>query len=145
MGVFGIREDFFVTARSTLSSQGADWENIPEALITDCVQLVKANSIEGEMYHLISSCYPLSQNGENVLDLVQDARRLTSTSSTLLGATSRRPRPWPLDKSGSTPPNWCASPWLPLAFEKPSQDMHRARFQLSSSSGSQGPRRVQNI
>ena len=24
------------------------WETIPEALLTDCAQLVKANSIEGE-------------------------------------------------------------------------------------------------
>lgn len=27
--------------------EGMSWESIPEALLTDCAQLVKANSIEG--------------------------------------------------------------------------------------------------
>jgi len=27
--------------------EGMSWENIPQALLTDCAQLVKANSIEG--------------------------------------------------------------------------------------------------
>ena len=30
-----------------LTLQGASWDDIPAALLTDCVQLVKANSIEG--------------------------------------------------------------------------------------------------
>lgn len=38
--------------------EGMTWDAIPEALLTDCAQLVKANSIEGEQeygtgYHLI--------------------------------------------------------------------------------------------
>ena len=28
-------------------SEGMGWESIPEALLVDCAQLVKANSIEG--------------------------------------------------------------------------------------------------
>lgn len=28
-------------------TEGMSWENIPEALLADCAQLVKANSIEG--------------------------------------------------------------------------------------------------
>jgi hypothetical protein len=28
---------------------GMTWETIPEAVLTDCAQLVKANSIEGEL------------------------------------------------------------------------------------------------
>jgi hypothetical protein len=29
--------------------EGMTWDNIPQALLTDCAQLVKANSIEGEL------------------------------------------------------------------------------------------------
>ena len=28
-------------------SEGMEWESIPDALLVDCAQLVKANSIEG--------------------------------------------------------------------------------------------------
>ncbi len=31
--------------------EGMTWDAIPEALLTDCAQLVKANSIEGEQEH----------------------------------------------------------------------------------------------
>lgn len=33
---------------------GMSWEAIPEALLTDCAQLVKANSIEGTLYGFFS-------------------------------------------------------------------------------------------
>lgn len=33
--------------------EGMSWESIPEVLLTDCAQLVKANSIEGESHRFL--------------------------------------------------------------------------------------------
>ena len=55
-----------------------NWEAIPEALVTDCAQLVKANSIQGIASLLLSK-----------LDLVQETKRTMLQSSTRLLTTSR--------------------------------------------------------
>ena len=37
-------------------NEGMAWDDIPTALLTDCAQLVKSNSIEGRSFGLMS-CY----------------------------------------------------------------------------------------
>ena len=34
--------------------EGMEWESIPEALLIDCAQLVKANSIEGMLLLILT-------------------------------------------------------------------------------------------
>lgn len=51
------------------------WENIPQTLLADCAQLVKANSIEGEkaVFHtcwIISQSHKLLGNKKNDLTII---------------------------------------------------------------------------
>ncbi|KAK7689937.1 Coiled-coil domain-containing protein 25 [Cerrena zonata] len=48
---------------------GMDWENIPEALLTDCAQLVKANSIEGNKKDNLSIIYTPADNLKKTGDM----------------------------------------------------------------------------
>jgi len=51
---YGLEEDVWFHVDKLSSAhiylrlkEGESWENIPEAVVTDCAQLTKANSIEG--------------------------------------------------------------------------------------------------
>ena len=80
-------------------AQGGAWDAIPEELLTDCVQLVKANSIEG-----LRSAICIVE----ILHCQQATRKTTSTSYTRRGRISRRPAPWTSGKSRTTTQRWFA-------------------------------------
>ncbi|RDB14871.1 Coiled-coil domain-containing protein 25 [Hypsizygus marmoreus] len=50
-------------------SEGMTWERIPEALLTDCAQLVKANSIEGNKKDNITIIYTPGDNLKKTGDM----------------------------------------------------------------------------
>lgn len=62
---------------------GMDWESIPEALLTDCAQLVKANSIEGVLPSIM--CVTGMVNRSRW----QETRRIICQSYTLQQTISR--------------------------------------------------------
>ncbi|KIM43066.1 hypothetical protein M413DRAFT_443875 [Hebeloma cylindrosporum] len=50
-------------------TEGMGWESIPEALVTDCAQLVKANSIEGNKKDNITIIYTPASNLKKTGDM----------------------------------------------------------------------------
>ncbi|PUU79740.1 hypothetical protein B9Z19DRAFT_1124721 [Tuber borchii] len=62
---YGFKEDIWLFHADKLSSahiylrlpEGSDWESIPQDLLTDCAQLTKANSIEGNKKDNVNVVY----------------------------------------------------------------------------------------
>ncbi|KAF8194189.1 cytoplasmic protein [Pholiota molesta] len=50
-------------------TEGMSWESIPEALLTDCAQLVKANSIEGNKKDNLTVIYTPADNLKKTGDM----------------------------------------------------------------------------
>ena len=72
--------------------EGMSWEAIPEALLTDCAQLVKANSIEGTSSASASAApsateasRPLGNKKDNITIIWTPADNLKVRSSVLVG------------------------------------------------------------
>jgi hypothetical protein len=81
---------------------GMVWDALPEALLTDCAQLVKENSIEGARRGP-SRPRPRCTHRARA----QGVRRTTSQCVTRLGPTCARRATWMSAKSASTIASWC--------------------------------------
>lgn len=66
--------------------ESMSWESIPESLLIDCAQLVKANSIEGVCTFTTDLLWPVMCNHTVAL---QETRKITSQSYTHLQRTLR--------------------------------------------------------
>ena len=99
--------------------EGMTWDTIPEPLLIDCAQLVKANSIEGEIfpsttYTLETDAISCSGNKKDNIAIIWtpgdnlkvQPPYLVSLFVVLTPEDHRKLEIWPLDRSLSIMTNW---------------------------------------
>lgn len=72
-------------------NDGMDWESIPKELLTDCGQLVKANSIEGWSFHNHYEAFMKYLSGnkkDNLTIIYTPADNLKKTGDMAVGQVS---------------------------------------------------------